>query len=207
MNSMRNCRSKVYLAVLAIVCVLYVPLINASEWWDSAEAQSGFSGFAPPVDFSEYSDDKGKKQWRSGSSFNESNKVRYLPVTSKNPWKPVNSLHYKKTFGSRRPWGNIPDRKPSKVNNMKFHDQRFKQWSHQLDSSYRNSMMMSDPLTNYAGSSMPFVGGYGLPGSIYNRPLITPGIYPGGLLSPVAYGAYPGALMPYSGLSARPWGW
>ena len=207
MNIVCGFRSTIYLTVLAIVCVLYVPLTNAAEWWDSTESQPGFSGFAPPVAFPEYSDDKDKKEWRSGSSFNVSNKVRYAPVTSRNPWKPVNSLHYKKSFGSRRPWGNVPDRKPTNSNNMKFHDQRFKQWSHRLDSSYRNSMMMSDPLMNYGGSSIPFAGGYGLPGSMYSRPLITPGIYPGSILSPVAYGAYPGGLTPYSGLSARPWGW
>lgn len=207
MNIGRNLHSKIYLTVLAVSSALYTHSINAAEWWDSVESQSGFSEFAPPVAFSEYGDNKDKKQWRSGRSFNDEDKARYLPVTSRNPWKPVGSQHYKKSFSSRRPWGNVPDRKPTRNNNMRLHDQRFKQWARQMDSSYQNNNMQSDPFMNYGRPAYPFAGGYGYPGLINNSALITPEIYPGGISNRPGYGVYPAAFNPYSGLSAAPWSW
>ena len=206
MNTVNKFYTKKCLALLAINCVLFVTPVNATEWWDSSDQQTGFSGFAPPAEFNRYETQESSKKWRSGSSFNETDKVRYLPVTTKNPWKPVNSMHYKKTFGSQRPWGNVPDRRRLTTNNMKFHDQRFKQWSRTLDASYHNNFNSPDPFNSYSRSTFPFVNGYGFPGSMYSSPLITPSVYPGHILNARSYGAYPGNFYP-AGLSTRPWGW
>ena len=205
---LRTCSS-----VFIISSIVCASPVTAAEWWNTDGQQSGFSEFAPPVGFSPYSDsnpydeNKENKQWRSGSSFNEDSKVVYVPVTTKNPWKANNTSKFKQSFSGRRPWGNVPERKPPNTSNMKFHDQRFKQWSHQLDLSYKNDLMMSDPLINYGNSSLPFTGGYGLPGSIYNSPLITPALYPIGLLHRTPYGMYPGGFNPYSRLLSMPWSW
>ena len=169
MNIVTNNYLSKGLILLAVNCVLSVQSVNANdtnEWQNDYVSKSGFSEFSPPSASERYSSDIGSKQWASGSSFNEENRVRYTPSASKNPWKPVRSS-YKKTFGGKRPWGNVPDRKP-KTSNMKLHDQRFKQWINQRDSSYRSFSALSDPLSNY-----------GYPGSMYNDPLITPSIYPG----------------------------
>ena len=202
MNRKSKCHSILCLTLVAVNCLLYTQLIHATEWPDYSYPQTGFSEFAPPSTFHEYSDNDTKKQWRSGSSFNDANKVRYLPVTTKNPWKPVSSMHYKKSFSSQRPWGNVPDRKPPRVSNMKFHDQRFKQWSRQLDASYLNNIILSDPLGPYGSATLPFNNGYAYPGAIYHNPLITPVMYPRGILPVTRYG-----VLPYTGLSTSPWRW
>lgn len=175
--------------LLAVYCVLSVQAVNAAEWLDSYESKSGFSEFAPPSSFSGYRDDNDEKDWSSGRSFNQEYKVRYSPRVSKNPWKPVKSSSYKKTFGGQRPWGNVPERKP-RNNNMKLHDQRFTQWLNRRDPLLRNHIGRADPLM-----------GHGYPGSIYGSPLITPALYSGSLLDPLRLGGYPGGLYPYSGLS------
>lgn len=193
---------KVNCSLLIVTGILCSSSVNATEWWDGTEPQSSFSEFAPPAPFSGESYSKKNKKWRSGSSFNETQKTRYVPVAaSRNPWKPVNSLHYKKSFSNQRPWGNVPDRKPGKTNNMKFHDQRFKQWTHRMDSAYHNNFSRSNPFQEFRYGAFPSVGGYGYPGSIYNSPLITPAIYPGQYLSPFGYRNYP-----YTRLLHRPWG-
>ncbi|MDH5473892.1 MAG: hypothetical protein OEY87_08005 [Gammaproteobacteria bacterium] len=209
MNIINKRYSRPLLILVTVNCVLFTQTTKATEWWDSVESQSGFSEFAPPSSLSEYNinNNKGKTQWRSGSSFNDDNKVRYLPVTSKNPWKPVKTSHYKKSFSGQRPWGNVPDKRPGNTSNMKLHDQRFKQWSHQLDSSFQQRLIASDPMASYDRYSFPFVNGYGYPGSIYKSPLITPPIHPGLLANTAGYGLYPGGLYPYTGLSTRPWLW
>jgi len=209
MNIVNNRHLNKGFTLLVICSVLQIQSVSAAEWWKDFEAQSGFSGFAPPTSFSDHNHDKEKKEWRSGSSFNEQQKARYVPVSAavRNPWKPVKSSHYKTTFSSQRPWGNVPERKPPKANNMKFHDQRFKQWSHKQDSSYLNNFRNSDSSRMYSGSSLPFMNNFGYPGSRYGNPLITPGINRGGFINPVAYGMNPYAFNPYSGLSNRPWNW
>jgi hypothetical protein len=214
MNKSRNGYSSKGFTLLVIFGVLQVQSVNATEWWKSFEVQPGFSGFAPPTSFSGHNnnkvnDKKINKEWRSGSSFNEVNKVRYAPTTikSRNPWKFVKSSHYKKTFNSQRPWGKVPERKPSKTNNMKFHDQKFKQWSHKMDASYHNNFRYSDSPMMHSGSSLPFMNTYRHPGAMYGSPLITPGIYRGGIINPVAYGMYPPVFNPNSGLPNRPWNW
>ena len=209
MNIVNNRYLIKFFNLLLICGVFQIQTVSAAEWWKNFEAQSGFSGFAPPVSFSDHSKDKGKKEWRSGSSFNEPNKARFVPVSAaaRNPWKPIKSFHYKATFSSQRPWGNVPERKLPKSNNMKFHDQRFKQWSHKLDSSYHNNFRNSGPSSMYGGSTPAFFNNFGYPGSRYGSPLITPGIYRGGFVNPVANGMNPFAFNPYSGLSNRQWSW
>lgn len=181
--------------LLAVNCVLSVQPVNAADWQDDFASQSGFSEFAPPAKYSDYGESSSSKQWESGRSFNKENSVRYSPRTSKNPWKPANSSYYKQTFTGQRPWGNVPERKPP-TSNMKFHDQRFKQWLRQRNPLPRNNAGFADPFT-----------AYGYPGSIYGSPLITPSIYSGLIFSPASYGGYPTGLRPYSGLSSRPRFW
>jgi len=101
----------------------------------------------------------------------------------------------------------VPERKPPKTNNMKLHDQRFKQWSHKQDSSYHNNFSNSDSSMMYGGRSLPFINNFVNRGSAYGSPLITPGLYRGGFGNPVTYGMNPYAFNPYSGLSNRPWNW
>ncbi|MDH5387127.1 MAG: hypothetical protein OEY06_01615 [Gammaproteobacteria bacterium] len=182
----------ILLVVNSAVCA---PSINAAEWrgQDNIKSKLGFSDFIPPPGTDKYQNRNREKQWASGSSFNEENKVRYSPVSSKNPWKVVKSVNYKKNFASQRPWGNVPDRKPKNKNSMKFYDQRFKQWSHQQSSSQRNNA--------YGQLGLPFSGGDLIPG--YNNPLITPPIYSGY----GGYGLYPRGLGPYSGALSRPGLW
>ena len=103
--------------------------------------------------------------------------------------------------------GNVPERKLPKANNMKFHDQRFKQWTHKRDSSYLNNFRNSDSSRMYSGSALPFMNNFGYPGSRYGNPLITPGLYRGGFINPASYGMNPYAFNPNSGLSNRPWNW
>lgn len=207
-----------YLSILVVCTAVYTQPVSASEWWKSFEQQSGFSEFAPPSLYSENKHQRDDKQWRSGSSFNKQNKQRYAPVmTKKNPWKPVSSMHYKKSFSSQRPWGNVPDRKPTHANNMKFHDQRFKRWSHQQDAYYHDNFRFTNPSMNYAQPSLPFVTNYGFPGSMYNAPLITPGSYSRdnfsrGILTrrmfnAPGYGIQPVAFNPYTASVNRPWNW
>jgi hypothetical protein len=181
--------------LLAINSALSMQLANAADWYDDFASQSGFSEFAPPAKYSTYGESSDNKQWESGRSFNKENSVRYSPKTSKNPWKPANSSYYKQTFTGQRPWGNVPERKPP-TSNMKFHDQRFKQWLNQRNPMPRSNVGLADPFATYA-----------YPGSIYGSPLITPSIYSGLIVSPASYGGYPLGIRPYSGLSSRPWLW
>jgi hypothetical protein len=207
MNIVNNSCLRKVLILLLVNSGLYIQSVNAAEWRDGFKSKSGFSEFSPPADTSVYRNNGDEKQWGSGRSFNEENKVRYSPVTSKNPWKAVKSSSYKKTFASQRPWGNVPDRKPTNKNNMKLHDQRFKQWSHQNDSSYRNNFVSADPFTAYGRSPLPYSNAYGYPASMYNRSLITPSLYPGSLSNGLGYGGYSGGSYPYTGLLARPRSW
>lgn len=199
MNIINNSYLRKGLILLVVNCALCAQSINATEWQDGIKSKLGFSDFTPPPpppsSFTNYED----KKWTSGSSFNEENKVRYSPVTSKNPWKPVSSVRYKKSFASQRPWGNVPERKPKNKNSMKFYDQRFKQWSHQQNPSYAAHA--------YGQSALPFSGAYGYPGMAYNSPLITPSIYPGSIMSTGGYGLYSGRSYPYAGALTRPGLW
>ena len=209
MNSVNNKPLNKSFNLLVICSLFQIPSVGATEWWKEFEAQAGFSGFAPPSSLSQKNHPKEKKEWRSGSSFNKQQKARFIQVsaTAKNPWKPVKSSYYKTGFSGQRPWGNVPKRKPPKTSNMKFHDERFKQWSHKVDSSYHNNFRRSDPSMMYGGSSLPFMNTYGYPGSGYGSPLITPGLYRGGFMNPAAFGMNPYSFNPNSGLSNRPWSW
>lgn len=198
--------SRIGLIALSVGTAVFAQSINANEWRDSDDSRAGFSGFAPPSNLS-YRNDDDDKQWGSGRTFNEENKVRYSPKVSKNPWKPIKSSHYKKTFSGQRPWGNVPDRKPSKTTNMKLHDQRFKEWIARRDSYGRGNAMLADPLAGYGRLSPLLDDAYGYPAGLYSSPLLTPAIHPGLLLNTGGYGLYPGALYPYSGLTGRPWIW
>lgn len=199
MNRINKSYLKARVILLAVNCVVCAPSINAAEWQDGFKSKLGFSDFTPPPSSAKYQNKNGGKQWASGSSFNEENKVRYSPVSSKNPWKAVKSINYKKSFSSQRPWGNVPDKKPKNKNSMKFYDQRFKQWSHQQGSSQRNNP--------YGQLGLPFSGAYGYPVSGYNNPLITPSIYSRSILGLGGYGLYPGGLNPYAGALTRPGLW
>lgn len=199
MNIVNNSRLSKVIILLLVNCGLYVQTINAEEWQAGFVTKSSFSDFSPPANVSEYQNNLVQKQWGNGRSFNEENKVRYSPVTTKNPWKPVKSSHQNKAFASQRPWGNVPERKPGNKNSMKFHDERFKQWSHQQDSFYRNSANEQ--------SSLLFPGAYAYPGTGYGAPLMMPSIYPGSILNTGGYGFYPGRALPYTGLYSRPGFW
>jgi len=197
MNIENNFYLKVSLSVFISFGSLYAKSLYATEWISHADDKNGFSEFAPPVHF----DNKRKKdkyEWRSGSSFKSFNKERYVDSkVSRNPWKPVKRYSKKQTFSGQRPWGNVPERKPGKTNNMRFHDQRFKQWVGRGDSLNKNNYLMSDP-------------------AFMNNRLMYPGTYrgniPGGYVpfvanSPGFYGLYPGAMTPYSGMNNSPFNW
>ena len=189
------------------VCFMTLP-INANEWWDSYETPPGFSEFAPPSTSKPYSNASDKYKWRSGSSFNTTNEQKYVPaVKARNPWKSPVSKFSRQSFSSFRPWGKVPENRPQRVTSMRFHDQRFIRWSHQVDSSYHNNFLFTNPGSIYDRSSLPFVPDYGFPGSFYNSPLITPGLHSINRYYPVSYGLYPGALQPYSVVPVNGWRW
>ncbi|MDH3343318.1 MAG: hypothetical protein OEM07_06315 [Gammaproteobacteria bacterium] len=182
MNMVKSRQLGKCLVLLAVNCVLYSHAVNANDWQADKAFKPGFSEFSPPSSGStKFRNKYDSREWESGRSFNEENKVRYAPSASKNPWKPLRTSFSKKTFGGKRPWGNVPDRKPP-ASNMKLQDQRFKQWISQRDSSYRNFSAYSDPFSNFGYSSL-----------MYNDPLITPSVYPGSVLG------YPGGRYPYGG--------
>jgi len=198
MNIENNYYLNVSLSVLIVIASLYAKKLCATEWLNGADEKNGFSEFAPPAPF----DNKRKKdkyEWRSGSSFKSFNKEGYVDSkVSRNPWKPVKKFNKKQTFNGQRPWGNVPERKPGKANNMRFHDQRFKQWVGRSGSLNRNNYLMSDPAfmnnrmmypDSYRRGSMP--GGY--------VPFVTN--------SPALYGVYPGAMSPYTGMHSSPFNW
>lgn len=201
MNIVNNRYLKHGLMLLIVNCSFGAQSINATEWQKDSKLKLGFSDFTPPSasGVAKYKNNFENGRWSSGSSFNEENKVRYSPVASKNPWKPVKSKRYKKTFSAQRPWGNVPDRKSKNKNNMKLYDQRFKQWSHQQNSSYLNN--------SYGQSALPFSGAYGYPELAYNSPRITPWGRPGINVNSARYGLYPGAAYPSAGLFSRPGFW
>jgi len=198
MNIENNYYLKVTLSVLISFTSLYAKSLFANEWLSGAEEKNGFSEFAPPAPFDNKRKEE-KYEWRSGSSFKSFNKERYVDSrVSHNPWKPVKRLNKKQTFSGQRPWGNIPERKPGKTNNMRFHDQRFKQWVGRGDALSRNNHPMAEQ--SFMTNRLMYPGGY------------TRGHVPGGYVpfvanSPVFYGAYPGAFSPYSIGNNSPWNW
>jgi hypothetical protein len=192
--------------LLSINGFFYAQTINANEWQSSFESKSSFSGYSSPSDHSQYRDNNEDKPWSNGKSFNDGNRVRYSAAISKNPWKPVSSPYYRKSFGSQRPWGNVPDRKRSSRNSMKFYDQRFKQWSHQREASKYNGAYAA-PLTGYGRSPVPYANPYGYPGPIYSDGLMTPPIYPAVASDPLRYGGYRSRSFPNAGLLSGPWLW
>ncbi len=192
--------------LLSINGFFYAQIINATEWQSGFEPRSGFSGYSSPSDFSRYRDNNEEKPWSNGKSFNDENRVRYSPAISKNPWKPVASPYYKKSFTSQRPWGNVPDRKRTSRNSMQFYDQRFKLWSHQQETSKYNGAYVG-PLTSYGRSPVPYANLYGQPGPIYSNGLIAPSIYPAIISDPLRYGGYTGRSFPNAGLLSGPLFW
>ena len=184
---------KKYLSSLVVLCFLFIQPAYATDWVNSLEDKNGFTEFAPPVRFkSNYDHEYNKKkfEWRSGSSFKEFNKDRYVNSrVTHNPWKPVKTYGKKRSFNGQRPWGNIPVKKPSIITNMRVHDQRFKKWITQMDVSYPRGQMFAEPRYSY-GNDLP--GGF-VPFAV-NVPNYN-GVYPGGYYKP------------YSGLSNRPWVW
>ena len=194
MSTINNSGLSKYFIFLTVSCVIQLQSVNANEWQGGHASQSGFPEFNQPSDFARHKSKAGNRQWASGSSFNEENRVRYRTVTSRNPWKPANYSFNKKTFGGKkRPWGNVPDRKPS-VSNMKFHDQRFKQWIKQKSLSSYDLSPYGSSLLNHEQSPLFFPDDYRSVGSIYNNPLIMPLMYPG-------------QRYLYTGLPGRPWNW
>lgn len=192
--------------LLSINGGLYAQSTVAVEWQGDFEPKSGYSGYTSTSDFSKYRNSDAEKPWSNGRSFNDENKVRYSAATSKNPWKPVNSPYYKKSFGDQRPWGNVPDRKRPNKNSMKFYDQRFKQWSHQRNIAGYNSAS-AIPFAPLGRSPIPPANLYGQPGSIYSSPFTAPLIHPGMILNPAGYGGYAGRSYPNAGLLSGPWLW
>lgn len=194
MNMVNNGGLNKVFVLLLVNCALHIQSVNAKEWQDNYVSKSGFSEFSLPLSSTRYQNNTEARQWGSGSSFNEENRVRYSPAVSKNPWKPVRSSFHKKSFGSKRPWGNVPDRKPA-ASNMKLHDQRFKQWINLQGSLYRNDA--------YGQSELPFSDAYGYSGLGYNSPLI----YPRSIFNSGGYGLYPRGSYPDAGLFTRPVLW
>lgn len=192
--------------LLSVNSFFYAQTINATEWQGDFEPRSDFAGYSSSSDHSRYRNNNEEKPWSNGKSFNDGNRVRYSPKISKNPWKPVASPYYKKSFGSQRPWGNIPDRKRTSRNSMQFYDQRFKQWSHQQEASKYNSVYAS-PLTSYGRSPVPYANLYEQPGPIYSNALIAPSIYPAIISDPLRYGGYAGRSLPNAGLLSGPLFW
>ena len=187
MNIRMNRYFKNYFSSLVVLCFLFIQPAYATDWLKSLEDKNGFTEFAPPVPFKNNHNNKDKIEWRSGSSFKEFNKDRYVNSrVTRNPWKPIKMYSKKRSFNGQRPWGNIPVKKPAKTTNMRIHDQRFKKWINQMDVSYPRGRMFSDRGYSYVNN---------VPG----------GFVPFGVNSPNFYGSYPGYYKPYSGLSNRPW--
>jgi len=221
MNIETNRNLKASLSILVTLASLFVQPVSANDWMSSLEDKNGFSEFAPPARFKHDQNHKQKNEkfeWRSGTSFKEFNKERYVNSrVARNPWKPVKTYSKKQSFGGQRPWGNVPEKKPGKSTNMRLHDQRFKQWVHQMDSSFNHRAMLSASGLGYRNHLLPFVGNHGYPGSFNNDPLINPVSYtgntlPGGFVPfgsnmPIGYGSYPGLYFPFSGFSNRPGFW
>jgi len=183
---------------------------------------------------------KHKQHWRSGSSFNDMNMFSYskphekhsyenrprarasqsrsnrasVSHANRNPWKPIKTRYGKQSFSSNRPWGKLPEQKPAKRNNMRFHDQRFKQWLNQQNHQ------------NYAFDSLHVPAGFTYSNALYNSSMINPVLFnseaypgyqlPGGFVpfsanSPGFYntgnGYYPVHYYPYSGVNNQPWAW
>lgn len=198
MNIENNFYLKISLSVVISFGSLFAKSLHATEWLNYADEKNSFSEFAPPAQF----DNKRKKdkyEWRSGSSFKSFNKERYVDSkVSRNPWKPIKRYSKKQTFGGQRPWGNVPERKPGKSNNMRFHDQRFKQWVGRGDALNQNNYLMSSP--GFMNNRLMYPGPY------------TEGNIPGGYVpfianSPVLYGIYPGSISRYPGILNNPFNW
>ena len=221
MNTVTNKCLKKPLSVLVTLSSLLVQPVYSNDWSNTFEEKNGFSEFAPPARFKHDNNHKQKGQkfeWRSGSSFKAFNKERFVSSrAARNPWKPVKTYSKKQSFGGQRPWGNIPEKKPGKFTNMRLHDQRFKRWVSQRDSSFNTNALLSTNGIGYGNHLSPFVGNYGYPGYMVNDPLINPASYsgntlPGGFVPfgsnmPIGYGSYPGLYFPFSGLTNRPGFW
>ena len=177
----------------------------AADWWDTIEEKNGFSEFAPPSLFSSYGKKTNEKfEWRSGTSMKDFNKDRHVDTHAhKNPWKPVKSFNGKRTFSSNRPWGKVPEKKPSRVTNMRMHDERFKHWVNQMDSAHQNSFMYSDSGFNQ-----------GIPLGIdpLNPAAFSTGNVPGGFVPftsnhPGIFGLYPFMYRPVNRSPMNFWRW
>lgn len=182
----------VKLAFMSAVCMtlLIVQSADAAEWWKSGEEKNGFSEFAPPAIFSASNHRQEKFEWRSGSTIDGFNSERYGKtldnLISRNPWKPVSKFNKRQPVYGQRPWGNVPQTRLSKNNNMRLHDQQFKHWVRLKEARYKDgissSLMPADPLQSmyrYPGGNLP--GGF-VPFSSY-----APGLYH---MYPVSYQPY-----------------
>lgn len=189
---------KISISVFIAFGSLYAESSFSGEWLGGAEDKNGFSEFAPPAPF-EHKSKKDKYEWRSGSSFKSFNNERYVDAQiSRNPWKPVKRFSNNQKFSGQRPWGNIPERKPEIANNMRFHDQRFKQWLGRGDSLNQNNYLMNEP--DFMTNDTMYPGAY-------SRGYVPGGYVPFITNSPVFYGVFPGAFNPYSGINSSPWNW
>lgn len=170
--------------------LLSVQSADAAEWWKSAEEKNGFSEFAPPAMFYENNHRQEKFEWRSGVTIDSFKDDRYGKSSgnriSRNPWKPVSKFNRRTSVNGQRPWGNVPQTRPFKNNNMHLHDQRFKHWISLKEEPYKDrissSLMPGDPLQSmyrYPGGHLP--GGF-VPFSSY-----APGLYN---MYPVSYQPY-----------------
>ncbi len=206
-NSNIRLQNKAILLIIVSLAFIVMPA-HANEWMDGYDTPPGFSEFAPPSTYNKNNNSREKFQWRSGSSFKDNVEFKYLPpVKTRNPWKAPKSKYSNKSFSSYRPWGKVPEKRPERITSMRFHDERFKRWSHQVDSSYHNNFSFINVNSMYDRSSLPFITNYGFPGSVYNSPLIRPGLYPMSRLNPYVYSVYPGGLYPYSTVPVNVWSW
>lgn len=207
MNIAKNNYLKISLSILVSLGGLYAESLFATEWVNGSEEKNGFSEFSPPAPFN-HKNKKDKYEWRSGSSFKSFNKERYdNSRVSRNPWKPVSKFSKTQGFSGQRPWGNVPQRKRNKVNNMRFHDQRFKKWVGRGDSLQGNNSYMNEPNLRYGRPSSNFVDEQLMYPGAHSRAYVPGGYVPFVANSPVLYGGYPGAFSSYSGGMNRPWNW
>jgi hypothetical protein len=177
--------------LLVAIGLMLAQSTYAEGWMYSLDYKNGFSEFAPPsrYEHNEAEKQKEKYEWRSGSSFKEFNRERFdNSRLSRNPWRTGGSHNANHSFSSQRPWGAVPEAKPDKTTNMRFHDQRFKSWVSRMNDGYQARTYMTGTGLDY--------------GDVYTSPktnYLPGGFVPFGSNAPMGYGIYPGYYNPYMG--------
>lgn len=169
---------------------------NHKQHWRSGSSFNNMNTY----DYMKSRDDKYYERYSSAnnrgnhSSYNRSRRASSRHA-NRNPWKPVKSRYGKKAFSSNRPWGKLPEQKPLKHNNMRLHDQRFKQWINQQTNSYQPQIRGVNSNYNYGFDPISVPSGYAYSNAIQNNSLINPG-----LINSRPYSNYqsPGGFVPFT---------